>query len=191
MVASAECVRVLSLIPGRVRLHLPGSTTDDAQRIEDHLLRIKEVKSAQANPLTRNILIHFDHRTTDADTLLAKLNVVLGELPDDKRPASVGWSDTHVQANAGYSPVRVVVRGLLGHAVVDSLWFGAGFLGSAMGLPLAGLGPLHVLMDLAVWMTALAGEPGFISIPSEKQRAGQTAISQTDTFTRFERSDKP
>jgi hypothetical protein len=43
---------------------------------------------------------------------------------------------------------------------VDSLWFGAGFLGSAFGLPLAGLGPLHVLMDIAVWGMALGSANG-------------------------------
>jgi hypothetical protein len=56
--------------------------------------------------------------------------------------------------------LRVGVRGLLGHALVDSLWFTAGFLGKALGLPLAGLGPLHVLMDVAVWGAALGSASG-------------------------------
>ena len=56
--------------------------------------------------------------------------------------------------------MRVGVRGLLGHAAVDSVWFAAGFLGETLGLPLAGLGPLHVLMDIAVWGMALASGTG-------------------------------
>jgi hypothetical protein len=31
---------------------------------------------------------------------------------------------------------KVGIRAILGHAVVDSFWFGAGFLGKSTGLPL-------------------------------------------------------
>jgi hypothetical protein len=71
MISSAECPRVLSLIPGRVRLHLSGWTGDDGERIENCLRRVNSVEDVQANPLTRNTLIRFDRRTTDEKTLLA------------------------------------------------------------------------------------------------------------------------
>src|SRR5690242_8166611 len=160
MNTSAENVRVLSVIPGRFRLHLADWTNVSAERIEDCLRRINGVKSVQANPLTRNVLVHFDPLVTDADTLMARLSKAVEGLANDETSVSADESCSDQPANAGRSLLRVGVRGLLGHAVVDSLWFGAGFLGSAIGLPLAGLGPLHVLMDVAVWTMAFTGEQG-------------------------------
>jgi hypothetical protein len=166
MIVHAEPPRVLSLIPGRIRLHLSSDMGDSVQRLKDRLSRIEGVESVQANALTGNVLIRFDKRAMDADALLAKLNRVLVEPPNGKRLSSAVLPNTDRPGRAGYSPLRVVVRGILGHAVVDSLWFGAGFLGSAMGLPLSGLGPLHLLMDVVVWTMALSGEKG----PERPQR---------------------
>jgi hypothetical protein len=160
MIASGDNLRVLSQLPGRMRLHLSGWTRGSAELIENRLGRINGVESVEANPLTRNILVHFDPLVMDADVLVAKINVVVVELPDDEGSVSADECCSDQPANAGRSLLRVGVRGLLGHAVVDSLWFGAGFLGSAMGLPLAGLGPLHVLMDVAVWTMAFTDEQG-------------------------------
>jgi copper chaperone CopZ len=160
MIASADNYQVLSRIPGRIRLHLPRFAAEAAEWIRKRLRQINGVASVQVNPLTENILVYFDPQAIDEDTLLARIDEIQGEMPIDNWPVSVGQSNTHQATETGYSPVRVMVRGLLGHAVVDSLWFGAGFLGSAMGLPLAGLGPLHVLMDVAVWSLALSGEQG-------------------------------
>lgn len=158
MLSYAERLHVLSFIPGRIRLRLSGWNGDKAEWIEYRLHRINGVHSARANPLTGTILVQFDNRSRDADTVLAKLREVMDELANDDWHASAAESCMQQPANAGRSILRIGVRGLLGHAVVDSLWFGAGFVGSAMGLPLAGLGPLHVLMDIAVWTMALTGE---------------------------------
>jgi hypothetical protein len=116
--------------------------------VEAQLRQLPGVKDAQANPLTGNVLIHFEDRADLAEAVLAALR-------QWSEPASVG-----ARADSGRVPpvsplLRVGVRGLLGHAVVDSLWFAAGFLGKSLGLPLAGLGPLHVATDLAVWGMAL------------------------------------
>lgn len=147
--ALADNFRVLSLTPGRMRLHLSGWMEGDAPWIESHLRRIDGVQSVQANPLTRNILVRFDHRSTEKSKLLEKLG-------EELRLYAAG------EESAAFSPrtprpalLKVGVRGLLGHAIVDSVWFGAGFLGKAVGLPLAMLGPLHVLMDISVWALAL------------------------------------
>lgn len=164
MVCTADSPLVLSLVPGRMRLHLPEWTGEDVEWIEDHLLPIRGVRSVHANQLTGNILIHFDRSTTDEKSLRAALGEAWGELLASQRQ-----SNDERSADAGRSSLRIVVRGLLGHAVVDSLWFGAGILGSAMGLPLAGLGPLHVLMDIAVWTMAVAGEGGAVSIAKDKR----------------------
>jgi hypothetical protein len=148
-----------------VRLHLSGWTAGDEQWVEAQLCQLGGIESVKANPLTGNVLICFDHRRTDKKTLLAKLHEVWDELLAARQrvpgPRSKVLSNDRISQPvesrrlSGSSLSRVAVRGLLGHAVVDSLWFGAGFLGSAFGLPLAGLGPLHVLMDLAVWGYAL------------------------------------
>jgi len=162
-VSKVGVCQVLSLVPGRVRLQLSEEARENATLVEDRLRWINGVQSVQANPLTQNVLVHFDRRTITADTLPEKLNRIWEGMPHDKRPALAGLSSTPQEKNARCSPVRVVVRGLLGHAVVDSLWFGAGFLDSAVGLPLSGLGPLHLLMDIVVWTMALTGEQGRVS----------------------------
>lgn len=136
----AEGPRILSLVPGRMRVHLPGGTGGERQRLDILLRRLPGVESVQANPRTGNVLIHFDPRLTDAQRLLPAL-------PRGPGPGHSRW---------GSALARVGVRGLIGHAVVDTLWFGAGFLGQSVGLPLAGLGPLHLLLDALVWGAALA-----------------------------------
>jgi hypothetical protein len=159
MVSSAESLRVLSLIPARVRLHLPGWTASDVGQIEARLYRVQGVESVQANPRTGNVLIRFDRWTTGEQRLLAELQEAWDGLLGAPRLKSAARDGTRHPVEgrrpSTSSLIRVGVRGLLGHAAVDSLWFGAGFLGSAIGLPLAGLGPLHVLMDIAVWGMAL------------------------------------
>jgi copper chaperone CopZ len=159
MIAAADHLHVLSLIPGRMRLHLQGWTAEETGAVEASLQRVKGVQRVQANPLTGNVLIHFDRRVIDEYRLRASLQTAwvgrLDALPvkpttgDGSRRPVEGREETHS------SWVRVGVRGVLGHAAIDSLWFAAGFLGQSLGLPLAGLGPLHVVMDLAVWGMAL------------------------------------
>jgi hypothetical protein len=176
MVSSAEHPHVLSLIPGRVRLHLSGWTGDNGEWIENRLRRVNGVEDVQANPLTRNALIRFDRRTTDEKTLLVELQEAWSGLLTAQLPVAVPGFEAPArndrsQTVEGRGPstsrfIGVGVRGLLGHAVVDSLWFAAGFLGEAIGLPLAGLGPLHVLLDIAVWVTALRSGTGSSRSPA-------------------------
>ena len=70
---SAGRLRILSLIPGRVRLHLSGWTAGDVEWVETRLCQVNGVESVQANPLTGNVLIRFDRRTTGEKTLLVEL----------------------------------------------------------------------------------------------------------------------
>jgi hypothetical protein len=159
------------LIPGRVRLHLSGWTASEQEWIESRLGRVQGVESVQANPLTENLLIRFDSRSTDERRLLMELQETLAGLFAAEQPASAS-SAKAAPGDAFRDPVqgggfttstvlRAGVRGLLGHAAVDSLWFAAGFLGKSLGLPLlAGLGPLHVVLDIAVWGAALGSAAG-------------------------------
>jgi hypothetical protein len=148
-----------------MRLHLPGWTGGDAERIANRLCRVPGVENVQANALTGNVLIGFDHQTTSEQTLVAGLQGVWDELLAEQKhmqarrsmapPRHPTIHPVESQSQPASSLLRIGVRGLLGHAVVDSLWFAAGFVGKSFGLPLAGLGPLHVLMDIAVWGIAL------------------------------------
>src|SRR6516162_2854323 len=73
MAPRAERPCVLSLVPGRVRLHLLGWQGSDAARIEDRLRRVPGVESVEANPRTGNALIRFDRRVTDEKSLLEEM----------------------------------------------------------------------------------------------------------------------
>jgi hypothetical protein len=146
-----ERPRILSQTPGRLRVHLPGWHGGQPDRIETRVRQLPGVDAARANPLTGNVLIRFDPRVTGPQPLLEALRPQPG-------PDGAGG-----ELGRGFSAtpfLRVGVRGLLGHAAVDALWFGAGFLGRSVGLPLAGLGPLHLLMDVVVWGAALASAGG-------------------------------
>ena len=165
MVSCSRELRVLSLVPGRLRLHLPGWAGRDVERVQNRLRRVNGVDSVEANPLTGNALIRFDRQTTSEKTLLGELQEAWdGWLAEQDRvpaprsgTASMRRVGDHVGESgiASSSLVRAGVRALLGHAALDSLWFAGGFLGEALGLPLAGLGPLHLLMDVGVWVAAL------------------------------------
>ncbi len=176
MAALAKQPRVMSLIPGRLRFHLPGWTVGEAKRVETALARVEGVRSVRANPLTRNILVQFDCRTTDADALLPALHQAW-------QPSRFTQSEDSARNGTGIAVngreplpsalLRIGVKGLLGQAAVDSLWFAVGFLWQALGLPPALLGLLHVLTDVAVWGLVLSsGSPGVVprAAPAQADR---------------------
>ncbi len=154
MISSLERLEVLSSIPGRVRFHLPDRKGAEAfQTLEAQLSSVNGVKRVQANPLTGNVLVCFDSRIVGMPAILAALR---------QQPEPGSEMAAMVPARITSATIlRVGIRGFLGHAMVDSLWFGAGFLGRRLGLPLAAsLGPLHVLMDVLVWSAVLASTNG-------------------------------
>jgi hypothetical protein len=59
---AVEATRVLSLIPGRMRLHVPGSAGAEPGRVEARLRQVPGVETVQANPMTGNVLIRYDPR---------------------------------------------------------------------------------------------------------------------------------
>jgi hypothetical protein len=147
--------RLLSLATGRMRIHLPGWVDQERDQVEKLTRRLPGVLAVQANAVTGNVLIHFDPKAVDPMALW--------------RMARNTWEDAAAQlqqsrqsggSSVGGGPppatlLRVGVQGLFGHMLVDALWFTAGFVGQSLGLPLAGLGPLHLLLDVAVWGRAL------------------------------------
>ena len=58
-------------LPGRMRVHLAGWPREGHCAVEARLRQVRGVHSVQANPLTGNVLIHFDPTATDERTLLA------------------------------------------------------------------------------------------------------------------------
>jgi hypothetical protein len=149
-------LQVLSLIPGRMRLHLEVWTGTQPDAIEACLRQLRGVEAVQANPVTGNVLIHFRPQATNLAAIVPALHhffpaekLAGGRLDTEAVPDSASDSTSRLG--------KVAVRGIVGHACVDSVYFGAGFLGRSLGLPLMGwLGPLHLLFDIAVWSAALA-----------------------------------
>jgi copper chaperone CopZ len=58
-------------LPGRMRVHLTGWPREGHCAVEARLRQVRGVHSVQANPLTGNVLIHFDPTATDEQTVLA------------------------------------------------------------------------------------------------------------------------
>lgn len=67
---------IIHAVPGRMRVHMPGWSEQQQHSIERRLRRIPGVSSAQANPLTSNILIRFDSTVTTETILLAATHSV-------------------------------------------------------------------------------------------------------------------
>src|SRR5256885_14868054 len=79
-VAVAEEPRVLHEVLGRVRLHVPAWSGAPAPALDSRLRRIQGVRSAQANPLTGNVLVRFDPAVTTVETILEAVRA-LGSSP--------------------------------------------------------------------------------------------------------------
>jgi hypothetical protein len=116
--------------------------------------------------LTGNVLIRFDPRTTGPQPVVAALQP-RGPGPQGifAQAARNGTTAPQGRTSSASPLLQAAVRGILGHAAVDALWFGAGFLGQSVGLPLAGLGPLHLLSDVLVWGAALTSATGVKTAP--------------------------
>lgn len=65
-----EGARVVHAIPGRMRVHLPGWSGQRRRGIEVRLCGIRGVFSAQANPLTGNVLVRYAPAVTDSEAIL-------------------------------------------------------------------------------------------------------------------------
>jgi hypothetical protein len=166
-----------------MRLHLPAWTRSDGERIANRLWRVNGIESIDANPLTGNVLIRFARNTTVEQRLLAALDETGADgvgAPREKSSTRDGTRQMEGgQEGSTSTLLRVSVHGLIGHAAVDSLWFAAGYLGKSIGLPLAALGPLHVLMEIVVWGMALTNKGvGTLYSCSDNQRSASSAAMQ-------------
>src|SRR5260370_15165089 len=110
-VAVAEEPRVLHTVPGRVRVHVPGWYGKGKRSIETRLREVQGVRSAQANALTGNILVQFDPKVTNEQTILALVNSLVtdasGEPENEPAPPPM------VREKHGRTiRARIAVRGL-------------------------------------------------------------------------------
>jgi hypothetical protein len=119
--------RVLHTLPGRLRVHLPGSSRQGRNHLESRLRQVRGIHSARASTLTDNVLIHFDPATTNPATLLSALFPAQRPAldpalfhPPSRTPGSRKGSALVAMVRRlldlwpGCSPLEVGLRGLLG-----------------------------------------------------------------------------
>lgn len=71
-----EELRLLHALPGRMRVHLARWPREGQCVVETRLYQVPGIYSVQVNPLTGNILIHFDPTATDEQTILAAVRTL-------------------------------------------------------------------------------------------------------------------
>jgi magnesium-transporting ATPase (P-type) len=116
---------ILSSIPGRIRVHLPHWPGNGQRSLERRVRTLPGVRRVEANPITGNILINFDPRTTDENALLAILGTArqaTDGLPEDKPLPPV----MHEGGSGPVRHARIAVRGLdrdprVAHKVLERL----------------------------------------------------------------------
>jgi magnesium-transporting ATPase (P-type) len=109
--ASQDKPRILSSIPGRIRIHLPHWRGNGQRSLERHVRALPGVRRVEANSLTGNILIGFDPRTTNEHTLLSVVGSAEQDtagLPEDKPLPPV----MHEGTTGSLRQARIAVRGL-------------------------------------------------------------------------------
>ena len=141
--------RLLHAVPGRVRLRLPGRSSQGLRIVEAQLRQTLGVRKAQANSLTGNVLVHFDPMATDEHAILGSIRALeqtTGPAEENRVPAPPpALQERHGQMTRA----RIVVRGLdrhpaLARAVVERLERRAG-VQRATTSPLTG----RVLVEFA------------------------------------------
>ena len=155
--SAAAPPRVLSRAPGRLRAHLPGWDGAGADHLAVRLSQVPGVLRVEASSLTGNVLLRFDPRTLAEEVLLASLGSAQPEARPNRPPSHSRGADRQrgLEPGRGRALLQAGLRGLLGHAAVDALFYTVVFA-EPFGLPLAGLGLLHLGLDVFVWGAALA-----------------------------------
>jgi cation transport ATPase len=103
--------QVLHALPGRIRVHLPAWPEGGRLQLEQHVRRLPGVHRVEANPLTANVLIGFDCRATNADTLLAALGTV-ESAPAESPHAASALPVVRERGPGILRRARIAVRGL-------------------------------------------------------------------------------
>lgn len=153
--------QILSLIPGRVRIHLPAWVGDASTPLEEALTSMPGIHSVEANPITRNVLVRFDPQILDPESILFCLQPFgsLEEVEDEVRAMSLVE-----QIRMGMTLLRLVGQ-LRSSSPVSrtptSLAIEVGFfvltlLFDHLAVPQLGIRHLPLLLDLLAFGTILA-----------------------------------
>ncbi len=103
--------RILHVVSGRVRIHVPGWSGQARRLIETQLSQIEGVYRVQANALTSNILVFFDPTITNEQTILdmiCRLDIDTTAQPDDESAFPPIIKERHGKTIRA----RIAVRGL-------------------------------------------------------------------------------
>ena len=155
----AEELRLVHAVPGRVRLHLPGSSGQGLRHAEVQLRQMPGVRSARANPLTGNVLVYFDPAATHEQAVRRAASSSLKEVSEqDEDNRTLDLPPALQERLEEKTRARIAVRGLdrdpgLAHRIVERLEHRPG-VQRATANPLTGrvlvefVGPASTLDDL-------------------------------------------
>jgi cation-transporting ATPase I len=104
--------RILHALPGRLRVHLPQGTQTNPRGLERRLKQTPGVRRVECNPITGNVLIRFDERTTNADAVLTALRSARRQVAGDSEEETPPPPVLHEKGPAGRRRARIAVRGL-------------------------------------------------------------------------------
>src|SRR5438034_9431234 len=76
MNVAVEEPRLLHVLPGRMRVHLAGWPPEGQCAVETRLRQVPGVLSVQVNPLTGNVLVHFNTTATDEQAIVAAVQTL-------------------------------------------------------------------------------------------------------------------
>ena len=108
-VTEDPCIR--HMLPGRVRVYVPGWAGKGKRTIETGLRLIEGVRGVQANPLTGTVLIEYDPTVTDVQIILHEVRALDLETINalDKEPPP---PPTQMEKRGRIARARIAVRGL-------------------------------------------------------------------------------
>jgi len=115
--AEVEGPRLLHVLPGRLRAHVPGRIGQAQEIVETRLRRVPGVRTARANPLTGNVLVLFDETLATVPLIVAALRSLLMTPCDPSEGTLLRVAVGPTQPASGghaHAPVRGVIRGDLG-----------------------------------------------------------------------------
>ncbi len=108
-VTEDPCIR--HMVPGRVRVYVPGWAGKGKRTIETGLRLIEGVRGVRANPLTGTVLIEYDPTVTDVQIILHEVRALDLESINalDKEPPP---PPTQIEKRDRMVRARIAVRGL-------------------------------------------------------------------------------
>ncbi|MBE3558626.1 MAG: HAD-IC family P-type ATPase [Ktedonobacteraceae bacterium] len=108
----AEKSEVLHVIPGRIRIHVAGWSAQEKRGLERQLSQVPGISRVQANPLTGNILIHFDPAVTDEQAILQAIDTLDFSTLSEPETGIVPPPPAIHEKHGGIIRARIAVRGL-------------------------------------------------------------------------------